>query len=310
MPGNEVISEMVNKMKEIGDCLDKLLKQQKAEFSATNVPLAPFDTLDMQLLLGEAEVPPSRNPFDEVEKSGCAAREQEDLLLFEADVMLQEYDHLKSFQRKLKNKPNNEKEGCTENQEETYSTNDDRVEIPVKDAQDESCECPDKIKLDGWEAVGGESVKKNDGKTELGGEFSKTNVASYYQDEPSKKIEGFTVRRPNEFCEGSNVVWRNECFHPSSAQHERSTRGEHNDDEEEKRASDGEGARRLSFTNCNSYMRAAVESYAHLSLGEFEKGYHCESRYTSMHGTPSKQRYKLRIKKRMIYCISNFLSFA
>ncbi|KAE9420333.1 hypothetical protein Angca_001514 [Angiostrongylus cantonensis] len=100
MPGNEVISEMVNKMKEIGDYLDKLMKQQEAEFSTTNVPLAPFNTSDMQLLLGEVEVPPSRNPFDEVEKSGCAAREQQDLLLFEADAMLQEYDHLKSGLRR------------------------------------------------------------------------------------------------------------------------------------------------------------------------------------------------------------------
>ncbi|KAJ1347860.1 hypothetical protein KIN20_003023 [Parelaphostrongylus tenuis] len=95
MPGSEVISEMINKMKEIGDRLNQLLKQREAEFSTTNVPLAAFDTSDMQLLLGETEVPTSRDPFDEVEKSEGTVREQQNLLLFEADVMLQEYDHLK-----------------------------------------------------------------------------------------------------------------------------------------------------------------------------------------------------------------------
>ncbi|KAJ1354440.1 hypothetical protein KIN20_011376 [Parelaphostrongylus tenuis] len=49
----------------------------------------------MQLLLGETEVPTSRDPFDEVEKSEGTVREQQNLLLFEADVMLREYDHLK-----------------------------------------------------------------------------------------------------------------------------------------------------------------------------------------------------------------------
>ncbi|KAJ1354429.1 hypothetical protein KIN20_011362 [Parelaphostrongylus tenuis] len=55
MAGSEVISEMINKMKEIGDRLNQLLKQREAEFSTTNVPLAAFDTSDMQLLLDETE---------------------------------------------------------------------------------------------------------------------------------------------------------------------------------------------------------------------------------------------------------------
>ncbi|KAJ1370693.1 hypothetical protein KIN20_032483 [Parelaphostrongylus tenuis] len=95
MPGSEVISEVINKLKEIGDRLNQLLKQREAEFSTTNVPLAAFDTSDMQLLLGKSEVPTSRDPFDEVEKSEGTVREQQNLLLSEADVMLQECDHLK-----------------------------------------------------------------------------------------------------------------------------------------------------------------------------------------------------------------------
>lgn len=96
MPNSEVIAEMLQKMREINDRLNEFSKQRQAEFSTTTVALPQFDATDMGLLLGEKEVPETRSPFEEVEHSEQLAREQEAALLFEAEAMLLEYDHLKN----------------------------------------------------------------------------------------------------------------------------------------------------------------------------------------------------------------------
>ncbi|KAK6046643.1 hypothetical protein COOONC_15851 [Cooperia oncophora] len=95
MPNNEVISDMLQKMRDIGGRLSEALKQLQAEFSTKTIPLPEFDPADMHLLLGEEEVPKILTPFEEVEESERAAHQQLESLLFEAEVMLREYEHLK-----------------------------------------------------------------------------------------------------------------------------------------------------------------------------------------------------------------------
>ncbi|VDO75044.1 unnamed protein product [Heligmosomoides polygyrus] len=85
-----VIAEMLQKMREINDRLNEFSKQRQAEFSTTTVALPQFDATDMGLLLGEKEVSLPRCSFI------ALAREQEAALLFEAEAMLLEYDHLKN----------------------------------------------------------------------------------------------------------------------------------------------------------------------------------------------------------------------
>ncbi|RCN42666.1 hypothetical protein ANCCAN_11379 [Ancylostoma caninum] len=96
MPDSDVIKDMLNKMREISNDLNEHTKQEKAEFSTKTVPLPDFDPTDMKLLLGESEVPPSRTPFEEVEESEQLRKDRLESLLFEAEVMLQEYDHIKN----------------------------------------------------------------------------------------------------------------------------------------------------------------------------------------------------------------------
>ncbi|KIH50217.1 hypothetical protein ANCDUO_19706 [Ancylostoma duodenale] len=96
MPDSDVIKDMLNKMREISNDLNEHTKQEKAEFSTKTVPLPEFDPTDMKLLLGEAEVPPSKTPFEEVEVSEQLRKDRLESLLFEAEVMLQEYDHIKN----------------------------------------------------------------------------------------------------------------------------------------------------------------------------------------------------------------------
>lgn len=56
MPDNDVIKDMLNKMREISNRLNEHTKQEKAEFSTKTVPLPDYDPTDMKLLLGESEV--------------------------------------------------------------------------------------------------------------------------------------------------------------------------------------------------------------------------------------------------------------
>ncbi|KAK6014501.1 hypothetical protein OSTOST_20113 [Ostertagia ostertagi] len=95
MPNSEAISDMLQKMRDIGGRLNEELKQLQAEFSTKTVAFPVFDPADMHLLLGEDEVPKIRSSFEEVEESERAAQQRLENLLFEAEVMLREYEHLK-----------------------------------------------------------------------------------------------------------------------------------------------------------------------------------------------------------------------
>ncbi|CAJ0608553.1 unnamed protein product [Cylicocyclus nassatus] len=95
MPDSEVIKDMLDKMKEVNDRLNELLKQQQAEFSTKTVPLPEYDSTDMELFLGKEEVPPSKAPFEEVLELEKQEKEQLNSTLFEAETLLQEYEHIK-----------------------------------------------------------------------------------------------------------------------------------------------------------------------------------------------------------------------
>ncbi|VDL62758.1 unnamed protein product [Nippostrongylus brasiliensis] len=91
----EVIADMLQKMRETMENLTEQSKQVRAEFSTTTVPIPPFDSTDMKLLLGENEVPPMQTPFEELEEMEKSAQDRLKVLLFEAETLLQEYDHIK-----------------------------------------------------------------------------------------------------------------------------------------------------------------------------------------------------------------------
>ncbi|VDN24634.1 unnamed protein product [Cylicostephanus goldi] len=81
--------------KEVNDTMNELLKQQQAEFSTKTVPLPEFDSTDMELFLGKEEVPPVKTPFEEVLELERQEKEQLNSILFEAETLLQEYEHIK-----------------------------------------------------------------------------------------------------------------------------------------------------------------------------------------------------------------------
>ncbi|VDM72833.1 unnamed protein product [Strongylus vulgaris] len=49
----------------------------------------------MELFLGKEEVPPSKTPLEEIEEFEKQEKERLESLLFEAEVLLKEYDHMK-----------------------------------------------------------------------------------------------------------------------------------------------------------------------------------------------------------------------
>ncbi|KAK6734008.1 hypothetical protein RB195_017652 [Necator americanus] len=96
MPNSELVGDMLKKMRELTNELSKHTKQQQAEFSTKTVPLSEFDSTDMKLLMGDSEVPPSKSPFESLEEYERQEKAHLESLLFEADVMLREYEHMKN----------------------------------------------------------------------------------------------------------------------------------------------------------------------------------------------------------------------
>uniref|UniRef100_A0A1I7XU75 CACTA en-spm transposon protein n=1 Tax=Heterorhabditis bacteriophora TaxID=37862 RepID=A0A1I7XU75_HETBA len=96
VPGNDTVIDMVEKLEDLNARLQTAIKDESAEFTLTTLNFPDFDPVDMDLFLGDCEVPRSLTLLEAVEDDQRMARQRMQILLFEAEIMLREYDHLKN----------------------------------------------------------------------------------------------------------------------------------------------------------------------------------------------------------------------
>ncbi|EGT52711.1 hypothetical protein CAEBREN_14344 [Caenorhabditis brenneri] len=92
MPNSsDLLIALRDKNSELRDVIVKL----NSEFSTSSVPIPEYDTVDMKCLLGDEQVPNQKTLLELVQEDQKEVQRNLDRILVEAEILLQEYDHIK-----------------------------------------------------------------------------------------------------------------------------------------------------------------------------------------------------------------------
>ncbi|CUR29998.1 Mediator of RNA polymerase II transcription subunit 21 [Caenorhabditis elegans] len=89
-------SDLLIALRDINSQLRDVIVKQNSEFSTSTIPLPEYDTVDMQALLGTEEVAPQKSLLELVKEDQQRVQTNLDRILAEAEILLQEYDHMKN----------------------------------------------------------------------------------------------------------------------------------------------------------------------------------------------------------------------
>ncbi|CAI5442065.1 unnamed protein product [Caenorhabditis angaria] len=96
MAGKEVISDLSIAITDINNQLRNAILKDNAEFSTTSVSLPDYDTTDMQLLMGTDEVSPTKPMLERIREEQQKSKLELNLIVAQANILLQEYDHIRN----------------------------------------------------------------------------------------------------------------------------------------------------------------------------------------------------------------------
>lgn len=93
MPNSsDLLVALREKNAELRDVIVKI----NSEFSTSSVPLPEYDTVDMKCLLGDDQVPDQKSFLQLVQEEQKKVQADLERILVEAEILLQEYDHVKN----------------------------------------------------------------------------------------------------------------------------------------------------------------------------------------------------------------------
>ncbi|CAB3411055.1 unnamed protein product [Caenorhabditis bovis] len=100
-PDNSPIKDLLQALRDVNRKLRDAILRENAEFSSTTVDLPEYDSVDMKAFLGTDEVPEQKSMLENVKEQRRKSREELEHIMGEAEILLQEYDHIR---RGLSNK--------------------------------------------------------------------------------------------------------------------------------------------------------------------------------------------------------------
>lgn len=95
LPDAAAYTDLLAELKGLHSILTRALSSTSAEFAPTNVPLPDYDEADMQMLLGDEEVPKSASMLEKVAEEKTKAGERLQGLLVQAEILMREATHAK-----------------------------------------------------------------------------------------------------------------------------------------------------------------------------------------------------------------------
>ncbi|GMS83787.1 hypothetical protein PENTCL1PPCAC_5962, partial [Pristionchus entomophagus] len=95
LPDAAAYIDLLAELKGLHVVLSRGLSSSSAEFAPSNLPLPDYDEADMQLLLGEEEVPKTTSMLEKVAEEKTKAGERLQGLLMQADILMREVTHAK-----------------------------------------------------------------------------------------------------------------------------------------------------------------------------------------------------------------------
>lgn len=95
LPDAVAYADLLAELKGLHSILSRALSSSSAEFAPSNLPLPDYDEADMQLLLGEEEVPKTTSMLEKVAEEKTKAAERLQGLLVQADILMREVTHAK-----------------------------------------------------------------------------------------------------------------------------------------------------------------------------------------------------------------------
>ncbi|GMR36072.1 hypothetical protein PMAYCL1PPCAC_33335, partial [Pristionchus mayeri] len=96
LPNAEAHTDLLAELKGLQAVLNRALSSTSAEFAPSNVPLPDYDETDMQMLLGDEEVPKTTSMLDKVAEEKTKAGERLQGLLVQAEILMREATHAKT----------------------------------------------------------------------------------------------------------------------------------------------------------------------------------------------------------------------
>ncbi|GMT13833.1 hypothetical protein PFISCL1PPCAC_5130, partial [Pristionchus fissidentatus] len=100
LPDATAYTDLLAELKGLHVILSRALTTNTAEFAPSNLPLPDYDDVDMQLLLGDQEVPKSTPMLEKVAEEKTKAGERLQGLLVQADILMREVTHAKGGLKK------------------------------------------------------------------------------------------------------------------------------------------------------------------------------------------------------------------
>eukprot|EP00080_Pristionchus_pacificus_P002024 PDM62044.1 hypothetical protein PRIPAC_51486 [Pristionchus pacificus] len=95
LPDATAYADLQAELKGLHTILTRALSSTSAEFAPSNLPLPDYDEADMQMLLGEDEVPKTVSMLEKVAEEKTKAGERLQGLLVQAEILMREATHAK-----------------------------------------------------------------------------------------------------------------------------------------------------------------------------------------------------------------------